>query len=132
MNSTPTQSETLATDSLATVAHGSNPRKADVRGILKRKNKNGGYSYRAQVRLNDGMPPQSKTFPTLPEARAWKTQEEAKRRQGMYLPSMTSKHKTLGKITFLTFMSEPHEAIGHRFKAYAKYQVKSISKKCNS
>jgi hypothetical protein len=40
--------------------------------------------------------------------------------------------QTLGKITFLTFMSEPHEAIGHRFQAYAKYQVKSISKKCNS
>lgn len=58
-------------------------------GIQKRRNKNGVYTYRAQVRLNDGMPPQSKTFPTLPEARAWKTQEEAKRRQGMYLPSMT-------------------------------------------
>ena len=40
--------------------------------------------------------------------------------------------QTLGKITFLTFMSEPHEAIGHRFKAYAKYQMKSASEKCNS
>jgi integrase len=67
-------------------------------GILKRRNKNGTYSYRAQVRLKDGMPHQSKTFPTLVEARAWKTQEEAKRRQGMYLPSMTSKHKKLYEL----------------------------------
>jgi hypothetical protein len=67
-------------------------------GISKRRHKNGSYTYRAQVRLNDGLPPQSKTFPTLVEARAWKTQEEAKRRQGMYLPSMTSKHKKLGEL----------------------------------
>ena len=60
-------------------------------GILKRRRKDGTYTCRAQVRLNDGLPPQSKTFPTLPEARAWKSQEETKRRQGMYLPSMTSK-----------------------------------------
>jgi len=102
MNSTPTSNDLQdaeahlwPTDSLANTVHGSNRRKADMRGILKRKNKDETYSYRAQVRLNDGMPPQSKTFPTLLEARAWKTQEEAKRRQGMYLPSMTSKHKTL-------------------------------------
>lgn len=69
-----------------------------MRGILKRKSKTGVISYRAQVRLNDGLPPQSKTFPTLLEARAWKTQEEAKRRQGMYLPSMTSKEKKLGEL----------------------------------
>ena len=69
-----------------------------MRGILKRKNKSGGYTYRAQVRLNDGLGPQSKTFPTLMEARAWKTQEEAKRRQGLYLPSMTSKHKKLSEL----------------------------------
>ena len=67
-------------------------------GISKRRHKNGSYTYRAQVRLNDGLHPQSKTFPTLVEARAWKTQEEAKRRQGMYLPSMTSKHKKLGEL----------------------------------
>ena len=92
MNSTPTQSETLdlethlwPTESLVSAAHGSNPRKADMRGILKRKNKNGSYGYRAQVRLNDGVPPQSKTFPTLLEARAWKTQEEAKRRQQPFM-----------------------------------------------
>ena len=69
-----------------------------MRGILKRQNKDGTIGYRAQVRLNDGLPPQSKTFPTLLEARSWKTQEEAKRRQGMYLPSMTSKHKKLGEL----------------------------------
>lgn len=91
MNSAPVQDDpknaeahTRPSDSLTTTAHGSNPRKADMREILKRRSKNGTYSYRAQVRLNDGMPPQSKTFPTLLEARSWKTQEEAKRRQGMY------------------------------------------------
>ncbi|MBS0628214.1 MAG: hypothetical protein JSS09_08395 [Verrucomicrobia bacterium] len=72
------------TGSLATTAFSNNQKRADMSGILKRKNKDGTYSYRAQVRLKDGMPPQSKTFPTLMEARTWKTQEEAKRRQGMY------------------------------------------------
>ena len=38
-------------------------------GILKRRNKNGTYSCRAQVRLRDGLPAQSKTFPTLVQAR---------------------------------------------------------------
>lgn len=86
------------TESLATTAFSNNQKRADMSGILKRKNKNGSCSYRAQVRLKDGMPPQSKTFPTLIEARTWKTQEEAKRRQGMYLPSMTSKHKKLEEL----------------------------------
>ncbi len=69
-----------------------------MRGIQKIPNKDGTKSYRAQVRLNDGLPPQSKSFPTLMEARAWKAQEETKRRQGMYFPTMTSKQNKLDEL----------------------------------
>jgi hypothetical protein len=48
--------------------------------------------------LNDGLSPQSKSFPTLIEARTWKAQEETKRRQGMYFPSMTSKQNKLDAL----------------------------------
>ena len=50
MDSTPIQDASISaeahmrpTDLLTTTAHGSNPRKADVRGISKRKNKNVEY-----------------------------------------------------------------------------------------
>lgn len=43
----------------------------------KRKNKDGTYSYRVQIRNNDGHPPQSKTVPTLQEAKDWAIKEEA-------------------------------------------------------
>lgn len=69
-----------------------------MRGIKKIKNKNGTYSFRAQVRLNDGLPHQSKSFPTLMEARTWKAQEETKRRQGLYFPTMTSKQNKLDEL----------------------------------
>jgi hypothetical protein len=71
---------------------------ADMRGIQKIKNKDGTYSYRAQVRLNDGILQQSKSSPSLVEARTWKAQEETKRRQGMYFPSMTSKQIKLDEL----------------------------------
>ena len=83
----------MHTDPLKSTARSSKHKGADMRGIQKITNKDGTYSYRAQVRLNDGIPPQSKSFPTLVEARTWKAQEETKRRQGMYFPSMTSKQK---------------------------------------
>jgi hypothetical protein len=86
---------TMHTDSLKSTARSSQPKGTDMRGIQKIKNKDGTHSYRAQIRLNDGLPPQSKSWPTLPEARAWKAQEETKRRQGLYFPSMTSKQNKL-------------------------------------
>ena len=73
---------TVHTDPLKSTVRSSKLKGTDMRGIQKIKNKDGSYSYRAQIRLNDGLPPQSKSFPTLMEARAWKTQEETKRRQG--------------------------------------------------
>lgn len=67
---------TMHTDSLKSTARSSKRRNAEMRGIKKIKNKGGTYSFRAQVRLNDGLPHQSKSFPTLMEARTWKAQEE--------------------------------------------------------
>ena len=89
---------TVHTDSLKSTARSSKPKGADMRGIQKITNKDGTKSYRAQVRLNDGLPPQSKSFPTLMEARTWKAQEETKRRQGMYFPTMTSKQNKLDEL----------------------------------
>jgi len=89
---------TVHTGSLKSTVRSSKPRDADMRGIKKIKNKDGTYSYRAQVRLNDGLPHQSKSFPTLMEARTWKAQEETKRRQGMYFPTMTSKQNKLDEL----------------------------------
>lgn len=89
---------TVHTDSLKSTARSSNRGNAEMRGIKKIKNKNGTYSFRAQVRLNDGLPHQSKSFPTLMEARTWKAQEETKRRQGMYFPTMTSKQNKLDEL----------------------------------
>jgi len=67
------------TDSLkSTVRSSSKLKGADMRGIQKITNKDGTKNYRAQVRLNDGLQAQSKSFPTLVEARTWKTQEENK------------------------------------------------------
>ena len=88
----------MHTDSLKSTARSSKPKGVDMRGIQKIKNKDGTYSYRAQVRLNDGIPQQSKSFPSLVEARTWKAQEETKRRQGMYFPSMTSKQTKLDEL----------------------------------
>lgn len=85
--------------SLKHAIHGSKHKGADMRGIQKITNKDGTKSYRAQVRLNDGLSPQAKSFPSLVEARVWKSQEETKRRQGMYFPSMTSKQNKLNALT---------------------------------
>lgn len=89
---------TMHTDALKSTVRSSKLKGADMRGIQKLKNKDGTYSYRAQVRLNDGIPQQSKSFPSLVEARTWKAQEETKRRQGMYFPSMTSKQTKLDEL----------------------------------
>jgi integrase len=89
---------TMHTEPLKSTARSSQPKGTDMRGIQKITNKDCTKSYRAQVRLNDGLPPQSKSFPTLVEARTWKAQEEAKRRQGMYFPSMTSKQNKLDAL----------------------------------
>ena len=70
----------MHTDSLKSTARSSKPKGVDMRGIQKIKNKDGTYSYRAQVRLNDGISQQSKSFPTLVEARTWKAQEETKKK----------------------------------------------------
>lgn len=70
---------TMHRDSLKSTVRSSKLKGADMRGIQKIPNKDGTKSYRAQVRLNDGLPPQSKSFPTLLEARTWKAQEETKR-----------------------------------------------------
>ena len=66
--------------------------------IKKRKNKNGSYSYRVMIRLNDGLPTQYKTFPTNQEARDWAIQEEAKRRQGLYFPDKFKQKHTLEEL----------------------------------
>lgn len=63
--------------------------------IQKRKKKSGGYSYRVMIRQSDGFPQTYKTFPTRQEAKDWANQEEAKRRQGTYLPHRINKPKTL-------------------------------------
>lgn len=89
---------TLHTHSLKSPVLKRNPKGTDMTGIQKIRNKDGTYSYRAQVRLTDGLPQQSKSFPTLVEARTWKAQEEVKRRQGLYFPSMTSKQNKLGQL----------------------------------
>ena len=66
--------------------------------IQKRKNKNKTYSYKVQIRLNDGLPPIYKTFPTKEEAKDWARQEEAKRRKGIYFPDQVNKKKTLQNL----------------------------------
>lgn len=53
----------MHTVSLKSTARSSKLRGADMRGIQKIKNKYGNYSYRAQVRLNDGLPHNQKTSP---------------------------------------------------------------------
>jgi hypothetical protein len=63
---------TMHTDLLNDTVRSNKQKDADMRGIQKTKNKDGSYSYRAQVRLNDGLSPQSKSFSNLVEARAWK------------------------------------------------------------
>ncbi|MCC5832506.1 MAG: tyrosine-type recombinase/integrase [Chlamydiales bacterium] len=63
--------------------------------IQKRKKKNGTYSYRVMIRQSDGFPPTYKTFPTRQEAKDWAQQEEARRRQGTYLPHKSIDRKTL-------------------------------------
>jgi integrase len=60
--------------------------------IQKRKNKDGTFSYRVQIRNNDGHPPQSKTVPTFQEAKDWAVDEEARRRNSVYNPEDREKH----------------------------------------
>lgn len=66
--------------------------------IQKRKNKNGKYSYKAIVRVNDGYPPDYKSFPTRKEASDWATQIEASRRQGSYFPEQVKAKHTLADL----------------------------------
>lgn len=63
--------------------------------IQKRKKKSGTYSYRVMIRQSDGFPAAYKTFPTFQEAKDWGIQEEARRRQGAYLPYRDTQRKTL-------------------------------------
>lgn len=58
----------------------------------RRNNKDGTYSYRMQIRNNDGHPPESKSFPTFQEAKDWGIQEAARRRQAVYNPQKNRKH----------------------------------------
>ena len=66
--------------------------------IQKRKNKNGTHSYKVMIRIDDGLPPIYKTFPTHQEAKEWAIQEEALRRQGIYFPQKTKKQHTLSNL----------------------------------
>lgn len=66
--------------------------------IQKRKKKNGTYSYRVMIRQHDGFPVAYKTFPTLQEAKDWSVQEEAHRRQGVYLSYRAIDRKTLADL----------------------------------
>ncbi len=50
---------TMHTELLKSTARSSKPIGADMRGIQKITNKDGTKSYRAQVRLKDGIPQQS-------------------------------------------------------------------------
>jgi hypothetical protein len=61
----------MHTEPLKSTVRSSKLKGADMRGIQKITNKDGTKSYRAQVRLNDGLSPQSKSFPSLVEARTW-------------------------------------------------------------
>lgn len=69
--------------------------------IQKRKKKNGSVSYRVLIRHNDGLPPTSKTFPTLQEAKDWERKEETNRRQGLYFPEQQRKKRTLAELISL-------------------------------
>lgn len=66
--------------------------------IQKRKKQNGTYSYRVMIRQSDGYPPTYKTFPTRQEAKDWAQQEEARRRQGAYLPHRAIERKTMSDL----------------------------------
>jgi integrase len=66
--------------------------------IQKRRTKDGTCRYRVMIRQNDGFPVAYKTFPTLQEAKEWSIQEEARRRQGIYLPYRASERKTLADL----------------------------------
>ena len=65
--------------------------------IKKRKTKKG-ISYQAQIRNNDGHPPDSKNFPTMQEAKDWAKNEEARRRQETYFPEQAKKKHTLAEL----------------------------------
>ena len=62
---------TMHTDSLKRTARSSKQKGADMRGIQKITNKDGTKSYRAQVRLNDGLPPQSNGFQRISDG-SWR------------------------------------------------------------
>ena len=79
------KSHSRLTDSLDITAFSDNQKRADMSGILKRPNKNGTYSYRAQVRLKDGMLPQSKCFPTLASKKGSSRSKSMDNRIGTFL-----------------------------------------------
>lgn len=65
---------------------------------FKKRKTSKGISYQAQIRNNDGHPPQSKNFPTLQEAKDWAKDEEARRRQETYFPDQAKKKRTLAEL----------------------------------
>ncbi|ADI37914.1 putative integrase [Waddlia chondrophila WSU 86-1044] len=71
---------------------------SNMASIRKFKKKNGKYSYKAIVRVNDGYPPDYKSFPTRKEAKDWGTQIEASRRQGSYFPEQVKAKHTLADL----------------------------------
>jgi hypothetical protein len=66
--------------------------------IQKRKNKNGTLSYKALIRIKDGLPSTCKSFPTLQEAKDWALKEEANRRQQIYFPEQIRKKRTFDEL----------------------------------
>lgn len=65
---------------------------------IKKRKTSKGISYQAQIRNNDGHPPQSKNFPTMQEAKDWVRDEEARRRQETYFPEQGKKKHTLTEL----------------------------------
>ena len=91
----PYTSQHISVDSLFT----SNKKEIEqMATIQKRKNKNGSISYKVMIRPKDGLPPTYKTFPAFQEAKDWSIQEEARRRQGIYLPEHVRNKHTLSNL----------------------------------
>ncbi len=65
--------------------------------IQKRIGKEGGTSYRVQVRLK-GSPVQSATFRRLTDAKRWAAQTEVAIREGRYFKTMEAQRHTVGEM----------------------------------
>ena len=70
---------------------------ATMANITQRKGKDGGTSYRVQVRIA-GFPAQHATFERRTDAKAWAAQTEAAIREGRHFPQREAKRHTLREL----------------------------------